>query len=138
MGAKRKVTVDIEDVHQYLMYWYDSETFRDFNIMMDEGQTDLAAYHIWSSGALDGSDPCPARDEAIRLAKRFDKLSRKSQDKVYDETFKDARIHECADCNSHEFVDRWNRDLYPDKEFETCGQCQSKAVVHTDWNERVK
>lgn len=96
MGAKRKVTVDIEDVHQYLMYWYDSETFRDFNIMMDEGQTELAAYHIWNSGALDGSDPCPARDEAIRLAKRFDRLSRRSQDKVYDDTFKGARIHECT------------------------------------------
>jgi hypothetical protein len=44
---------NIEEIHEYLKTnWYDSELLSDFNMAIDSGFTDYAAYLIYCSGGL--------------------------------------------------------------------------------------
>lgn len=44
----------INDIHDYLKnHWYDSDCLSDFNMAIDSGFTEYAAYLIDSAGAID-------------------------------------------------------------------------------------
>ena len=51
----KKVTVD--EIHNYLSTnWYSDDSWTDFNLAIDEGYTDYAAWLIWGAGAINSNE----------------------------------------------------------------------------------
>ena len=85
--------ISIEDIHEYLKTnWYDNEGWSDFNMAIDSGYTEYAAYLI--SGAIN-SELC--YEYAKSIERSIEKLlrsygSRKRQ-RDQNECFSNAKIY---------------------------------------------
>ena len=132
----------LNKAHEYLDNWSQrNEDWTDLAMMLDEGDTEMAADHMLGTGAVDSTnqslDPEHAKIEAVieQLGKAFRKLSRKTQLKRYDEVFKNCHLYSCDDCNHVSFVNNGNEKLYQ-KELKECWSCSSKNIEHKVWGDK--
>lgn len=137
---KRITNRMLEQAHDYMSQWIDSENWTDLNVMLDHaGATMLASYHLVSAGAIDskrikkhGAEFYPEtalESELIieELAKRFRKSSKKAQSREYNQTFKDCFIADCQDCGHVSFLADGNETLYPETKAK-CWSCGSTNI----------
>lgn len=104
--------VTIEDIHEYLKIWYDTEGWSDFNMAWDSGYTDYAAWLIFNAGAINGRDEDYEIDsfqhsaQTIEKAiiRRMKKYTKKQRDKEVNECFKDAVVYINLETNEHAFI----------------------------------
>lgn len=70
------IDLDIMDkVHAYLNHWRDDDSYSDVNLMLDKGLTELAAWRLVNSGAIN-SEYCYTKFKSIertieRLVKSY-------------------------------------------------------------------
>lgn len=129
----------INEAHNYMEQWVDSDQWSDLAVILNEGDTELAADHLVSAGAID-SKLCYEWAQKIekvieRLAKDFRKLSYKKQQERYDSVFKNTFVASCHDCNHVSFVNDGNETIYPEVK-EKCWECSSKNIETYYWNDK--
>lgn len=90
----------IEDIHQYLKYWYDTDSLSDFNMAIDSGYTKYAAYLIDSAGAINPETSTnPGIEKAIqKLLKGYDPKE------DIKECFGNATVFVNTKTNEHAFI----------------------------------
>lgn len=134
----RLTEADYERAHKYITQWRDEEGWSDFNLMLSEGDTEMACESIVSSGAIDPEccyEWAKADEELVlRIAKLYEKLSRKEKQKRMDVVFDGCVIFSCNDCNHHSFLNYGNDELYAN-ELKTCWSCNSKNVERKEWGQ---
>lgn len=120
-----------DEVMSYLKQWVKEDEWDDLNVIINEGDTDLAAYHVYSSGCINHKvcyPDCKQVEKRIQLLHdRFNKLSNKTKNARYAQVFKDAIIITCYDCDHHSFMTDGNETLYPEV-LKECWDCQSKNI----------
>lgn len=140
MKLKRISKEQIEQAHEYMRMWIDSDRWTDINACLDHyGDTIYAAELLVSSGAINSENikkygakfrqENAYESEVIieTLAKRFRAGSRTIQLKHIQNTFKKCLIVSCDDCNEVSFVPDGNERLYPELE-NKCWSCESKNI----------
>lgn len=135
---KRITSSQLENAHEYMKQWIDSESWSDLSVALEhEGDTLYAADLLVNAGAI-GSENlkrsesmCADAYECERtieeLARRFRKGTQRQQLNHVKRTFKDCFISECHDCNHVSFVADQNEDLYPELKTE-CWECGSTNI----------
>lgn len=121
----------------YMKMWYAQEEFTDFNIMYDAGDAEMCADWLVGAGAID-SDTCYDSAKAIERviegwAKDFRKLGNKKRHARVNEVFDGTVSFACQSCNSVQFLNNGNEELYA-SEMKTCWDCDSDEIVTTKWS----
>jgi GTP-binding protein EngB required for normal cell division len=119
------------EVLDYISRWVRDDGWCDLSIAVMNGETEIAAHMIVQTGCIH-PDKCydwakPFEKEVVRYANKFNKLSRKTRSKMYNELFKDVFISSCDDCNHVSFVHSENEELYDELKTE-CWECKSKNI----------
>jgi hypothetical protein len=92
--------IEIEDIHEYLKYWYD-DSLSDFNMAMDSGYTEYAAYILESAGVFRS----PNMSDNPKIEKAIVKMLKKYKpNRDWKELFKNAIVYENKDNNETVFV----------------------------------
>lgn len=98
---KKKLTkVSIEDIHEYIKYWYDTDGLTDFNMAYDSGYTQYCAYLIKSAAAINPETSVnPEIESAIlKLLKKY------KPNRDIKECFGDAEVWIHNENNEHLFI----------------------------------
>jgi hypothetical protein len=126
-------------VHEYLEQWIKQDEWCDLSVALEEGDTEMAAYMVDSSGAIDPNTCYPESSEievwVQEAAKRFRALSERQTNKRYDSVFRNCFVSSCLDCNSVQFLNSGNEELYPETKSQ-CWECKSKNIIAKMWGEK--
>lgn len=92
-----------EEIHEYLKnHWYHDEEWTDFNLAIDEGYTEYAAYLIKSAGAIDSSACCdwtkPIERAIEKMLEGYDEAAHR------DELLAICKVWVRPDDNIHAFI----------------------------------
>lgn len=97
--------ISIEEIHDYIKLWYDSERWTDFNMAFDSGYTELACKMLQDAGAIDSNmcyDEAKPTEKAIeRLLKKYTKKQHKKDLKA---VFDNAEVYVNPNSNEHAFI----------------------------------
>lgn len=98
--------VTIEEIHEYLeSNWYDHDSLTDFNMAIDSGFTEYAAYLIQSAGAINSNhcfeDSKPTERAIEKMLKGY---SEKKIRADIEACFGDAVVVVHPDTNEHLFL----------------------------------
>lgn len=123
-----------EIVFRYLEMWRDDEGFSDYNIMLREGDDEMAAAHLVNAGAIDPKNCVPTcaaiERRIVKMAKAFKALTPKQEKKRYNDVFKGSTVYACPHCNHHSFVN--DDDLVDAEDMVECTDC-GKPVTGKPW-----
>lgn len=113
MSNSKKHT--IEEIHDYLMYWYDNDSWRDLNMALDSGYTLLAASIVDGAGAIDPrySDNPSIERSIIGELKKYGK---RNLNKDRKECFDSATVFIHKDTNEHAFISNGHVDYLMTKD----------------------
>lgn len=102
---------DIDEIHAYLHHnWYDSDQLTDFNMAIDSGCTQYAAYLIKSAGAIspETSKNSFVERAILKLLKGYNPKS------DIEECFGNATVYVNVKDNEHAFIKNDYVDYFVD------------------------
>lgn len=111
----KKPEVNEDEVMKYLEQWRDSESFRDFNLMMDRGLLVMACDLMAGSGAIDPSQHPKGSHEAqmeqgiLDLAKQYKDKVKADEDAEF---FHDMEVWVDPKTNEHAFIPQGDVDYF--------------------------
>jgi hypothetical protein len=131
-----------ELAHDYIKaHWYHDENWTDLNIMLDEGDTEMACEYMLGTGAIDSTqcldDAVEAEKLVEQIGRAYRELSRKIQMQRTNEVFNGAHLFDCEDCNHISFVKYGNEKIY-ENELKKCWSCGSDKITHKIWGKNEK
>lgn len=127
-----------EDILEYMEYWIDDENWSDIQCMSIYAHLggphalEYMAHHLVTAGAIN-SEACHEKFKDLEkdiefLTKKYEKLSVKTKDKVYDNVFDDVLFVMCQECNHVSFVHSGNEEVYPEV-YRNCWSCDAEHLL---------
>jgi hypothetical protein len=121
----------LQDVELYLRQWIDPNGLCDLEVMLNDGDLEMAASELVGAGLLN-LDQCHSSVEgivlvALELASKFHDLTLAEQMQRYKKTFSGCFIAECQDCDHVSFLVGEFENAYPDFKVK-CRACDSLKI----------
>jgi hypothetical protein len=103
--------VSLDDIAKYLEGWRDPESYTDFNLALDRGFVEYAAWLIDSAGAINPEQSNdPVTEQAI--VNLLDKYTDSQRRKDIDEMLKNTEVWIDPKTNEHAFIPQGDVDYF--------------------------
>ena len=109
----------------YIENWRHTEEWTNLNVALDHGDLLYSCELMASTGVITASTP--VERAILRVAKLFRKMDDHEQQKYVEKLYSECFISSCNDCNSVQFLDCGNEEIYPEVKTE-CWCCKSKNI----------